>query len=172
MIKPALNQESFPPNPRYPTGPKRRFHQPSESEQTALLHKRLGDYSRKVYNKTKETRVVERESIVCQKENPFYTDTVRRFRDRRYEYKGALKTWRKNLDKFSEEGKGVAELDEAKKLIVIYDSLQLAHKCILNPFYGYVMRRGARWHSMEMAGITCLTGASVIQMARELVGGR
>ena len=42
-------------------------------------------------------------------------------------------------------------------------------RCILNSFYGYVMRKGARWHSMEMAGITCLTGASIIQMARKLV---
>lgn len=24
--------------------------------------------------------------------------------------------------------------------------LQLAHKCILNSFYGYVMRKGARWY--------------------------
>ncbi len=54
-------------------------------------------------------------------------------------------------------------------MIVLYDSLQLAHKCILNSFYGYVMRKGARWHSMEMAGITCLTGATIIQMARALV---
>jgi DNA polymerase epsilon subunit 1 len=60
-------------------------------------------------------------------------------------------------------------VDEAKKMTVVYDSLQLAHKCILNSFYGYVMRKGARWHSMEMAGITCLTGATIIQMARALV---
>lgn len=26
-------------------------------------------------------------------------------------------------------------------LVVLYDSLQLAHKCILNSFYGYVMRK-------------------------------
>lgn len=24
-------------------------------------------------------------------------------------------------------------------MVVLYDSLQLAHKCILNSFYGYVM---------------------------------
>ena len=29
-------------------------------------------------------------------------------------------------------------------MCVLYDSLQLAHNCILNSFYGYVMRRGAR----------------------------
>jgi DNA polymerase epsilon subunit 1 len=49
------------------------------------------------------------------------------------------------------------------------DSLQLAHKCILNSFYGYVMRKGARWRSMEMAGIVTHTGAQLIMQARELV---
>ena len=51
----------------------------------------------------------------------------------------------------------------------LYDSLQLAHKCILNSFYGYVMRKGARWRSMEMAGIVTHTGAQLIKQARELV---
>ncbi|KAF8901150.1 hypothetical protein CPB84DRAFT_1815239 [Gymnopilus junonius] len=167
MIKHALNQEAFPS--KRPGGAPRRFSDLSAAEQTALLHKRLGDYSRKVYKKTKDTKVDTRESIVCQRENPFYVDTVRRFRDRRYEYKGLHKTWKKNLDVYTSEGRSIAEVDEAKKMIVLYDSLQLAHKCILNSFYGYVMRKGARWHSMEMAGITCLTGATIIQMARALV---
>lgn len=165
MVRHALNQEMFPP--KKPDAPRRRFTDLSQAEQTALLHKRLGDYSRKVYKKTKETKVVNRESIVCQRENPFYIDTVRRFRDRRYEYKGLHKTWKKKLDALS--GGSIAEVDEAKKMIIIYDSMQLAHKCILNSFYGYVMRKGARWHSMEMAGITCLTGATIIQLARQLV---
>ncbi|KAL0958719.1 hypothetical protein HGRIS_014049 [Hohenbuehelia grisea] len=167
MIKHALNQESFPP--RRPGLPQRKFADLTAAEQTALLHKRLGDYSRKVYKKTKDTKVETRESIVCQRENPFYVDTVRLFRDRRYTYKGHHKTWKKNLDIALSEGKSITEIDEAKKMIVLYDSLQLAHKCILNSFYGYVMRKGARWHSMEMAGITCLTGATIIQMARALV---
>lgn len=167
MVHHALNQEWFPP--KKPGGPKRKFTELTESEQTALLHKRLGDYSRKVYKKVKETEVVNRETIICQRENPFYVDTVRRFRDRRYEYKGLLKTWKKNMDGFTSDGGSLAQVEEAKKMIVLYDSLQLAHKCILNSFYGYVMRKGARWHSMEMAGITCLTGAHIIQMARQLV---
>ncbi|KAH8828165.1 hypothetical protein DL96DRAFT_1602053 [Flagelloscypha sp. PMI_526] len=167
MIKHALNQENFPS--RKPGGPERRFHELSSAEQTAMLHKRLGDYSRKVYKKTKDTKVETRESIVCQRENPFYVDTVRTFRDRRYEYKGLHKTWKKNLDTVLAENKSLAEVDEAKKMVVLYDSLQLAHKCILNSFYGYVMRKGARWHSMEMAGITCYTGATIIQLARQLV---
>lgn len=167
MIRHALNQESFPP--KKPGGPQRKFVDLSDAEQTALMHKRLGDYSRKVYKKIKDTKVENREAIICQRENPFYIDTVRRFRDRRYEYKGLHKTWKKNLDTVLEEQRSIAEVDEAKKMIVLYDSLQLAHKCILNSFYGYVMRKGARWHSMEMAGITCLTGATIIQMARQLV---
>jgi DNA polymerase epsilon subunit 1 len=167
MIKHALNQETFPGRKSWDAP--RRFTDLSATEQTALLHKRLGDYSRKVYKKTKETKVETRESIVCQRENPFYVDTVRRFRDRRYEYKGLHKSWKKNLDNYLSEARSIAEVDEAKKMIVLYDSLQLAHKCILNSFYGYVMRKGARWHSMEMAGITCLTGATIIQMARALV---
>ncbi len=167
MVKHALDQELFPS--RFPSGPKRRFQDLPQAEQSSLIHKRLGDYSRKVYRKTHETKVVEREAIICQRENPFYIDTVRAFRDRRYEYKGLHKTWKKNLDTAVSENSSIGEVDEAKKMIVLYDSLQLAHKCILNSFYGYVMRKGARWYSMEMAGITCLTGAKIIQMARQLV---
>ncbi|WVQ80319.1 DNA polymerase epsilon catalytic subunit A [Cryptococcus sp. DSM 104549] len=167
MVRYALEQEMFPPN--WPNGPRRRFVDLTPGEQSALLHKRLGDYSRKVYKKTHDTKIVTKTAIICQRENSFYIDTVRAFRDRRYEYKGLHKTWKKNLDKANDEGGAVAAVDEAKKMIVLYDSLQLAHKCILNSFYGYVMRKGARWYSMEMAGITCLTGATIIQMARQLV---
>jgi DNA polymerase epsilon subunit 1 len=167
MIRNALEEELFPA--KFPNGPKRRYVDLPQSEQSALLHKRLGEYSRKVYSKTHETKVVTKTAIICQRENSFYIDTVRAFRDRRYEYKGLHKTWKKNLDKAFEGGGELAAVDEAKKMIVLYDSLQLAHKCILNSFYGYVMRKGARWFSMEMAGITCLTGATIIQMARQLV---
>ena len=30
---------------------------------------------------------------------------------------------------------------QVQNLLVLFDSLQLAHKCILNSFYGYVMRK-------------------------------
>ncbi|CEH14532.1 dna polymerase catalytic subunit a [Ceraceosorus bombacis] len=170
MIRSALTSEMFPG--RHKTSPKRTYYDLSPSEQSALLHKRLGDYSRKVYRKTHDTKTIVRTSTICQRENPFYIDTVRAFRDRRYEYKGLHKTWKKNLDT-RQTGTGddanPAGVAEARKMIVLYDSMQLAHKCILNSFYGYVMRKGARWYSMEMAGITCLTGAKIIQMAKELV---
>jgi DNA polymerase epsilon subunit 1 len=166
MVRNALEQEMFPP--KWPGKPQRRFIDLAPTEQTSLLHKRLGDYSRKVYKKTKETKIETKEAIICQRENPFYIDTVRTFRDRRYTYKGLHKTWKKNLDTAAAE-ESIPDIVNAKSMIILYDSLQLAHKCILNSFYGYVMRKGARWHSMEMAGITCLTGASIIQMARKLV---
>lgn len=46
---------------------------------------------------------------------------------------------------------------------------QLAHKCILNSFYGYVMRKGARWYSMEMAGVVTHTGANIIKVRGERI---
>ena len=35
------------------------------------------------------------------------------------------------------------EKKEAEESALVYDSLQVVHKCILNNFYGYVMRKGA-----------------------------
>lgn len=95
-------------------------------------------------------------------------DTVRAFRDRRYEYKGLTKVAKSAVAAAMKSG-DASEIKAAKGREVLYDSLQLAHKCILNSFYGYVMRRGARWHSMPMAGIVCLTGAHIIKKAREIV---
>src|SRR2546423_9927798 len=163
MLRRALQNETFPG--KYPSAPLRRFDELSAIEQATHIQKRLSDYCRKVYHKIHETEVIEKEAIICQRENPFYIDTVKSFRDRRYEYKGHHKTWKKNLENAS----GVGAVDEAKAMVILYDSLQLAHKVILNSFYGYVMRKGSRWYSMEMAGVTCLTGAHIIQMARELV---
>ncbi len=114
------------------------------------------------------TREETRETTVCQCENPFYVDTVRAFRDRRYEYKGLHKKWKKNLTNAAKKD-DLNEVKRCNNLIVIYDSLQLAHKCILNSFYGYVMRRGARWHRMEMGGIVCTTGSTIIKRTRELI---
>ena len=56
------------------------------------------------------------------------------------------------------------QIQQAADMVVLYDSLQLAHKCILNSFYGYVMRKGARWYSMQMAGVVTYAGAQIIQV--------
>ncbi|KGO42172.1 DNA-directed DNA polymerase, family B [Penicillium expansum] len=167
MIRRATANERFPG--RYPNSPMRSFGELSIEEQAGLVKKRLQDYSKKIYHKIHDSKTMEREAIICQRENPFYVDTVRDFRDRRYDFKGKQKSWKNKADGLQSSGGSAAEIEEAKKMIILYDSLQLAHKVILNSFYGYVMRKGSRWYSMEMAGVTCLTGAHIIQMARELV---
>jgi DNA polymerase epsilon subunit 1 len=54
MIRHALSQENFPP--KKPGRLPRRFPDLSDAGRTALMHKRLGDYSRKLYRKTKDTK--------------------------------------------------------------------------------------------------------------------
>ncbi|CAK7894119.1 DNA polymerase epsilon catalytic subunit A [[Candida] anglica] len=164
-VKNSVHAETFPSKKE--GGPRRMFEELPYAEQAQIIKKRVSDYSKANYHRIKQTKTVERTSIVCQRENPFYVDTVRSFRDRRYEFKTLAKVWKGKSSKIAKSdpiGK-----DEANKMVVLYDSLQLAHKVILNSFYGYVMRKGSRWYSMEMAGITCLTGAHIIQMARKLV---
>ncbi|KAH7322816.1 DNA polymerase epsilon [Stachybotrys elegans] len=167
MIRHALENEKFPG--KYPNSPPRTFQDLSLDEQAALTRKRLQLYSQKVYHKIHDSTTIVREAIICQRENPFYIDTVRDFRDRRYDYKGKAKVWKGKTESLKSSGAPASDVDAAKKMIVLYDSLQLAHKVILNSFYGYVMRKGSRWYSMEMAGVTCLTGATIIQLARSLV---
>ncbi|XP_065073055.1 DNA polymerase epsilon catalytic subunit 1 [Ochlerotatus camptorhynchus] len=165
-IQQQLETEKFPP--LFPGGPPRAFHELSKEDQANYEKKRLSDYCRKAYKKTKVTKLETRTSTICQKENSFYVDTVRAFRDRRYEYKAMTKVAKAAVASALKSG-DAGEIKAAKGREVLYDSLQLAHKCILNSFYGYVMRKGARWHSMSMAGIVCLTGANIIMKAREII---
>jgi DNA polymerase epsilon subunit 1 len=167
MIRHSLENERFPG--KWPNSPARTFQDLTYDEQTTLIRKRLQTYSQKIYHKIHESKTIEREAIICQRENPFYIDTVRDFRDRRYDYKGKQKIWKGKTEALKASGASAQEVENGKKMIVLFDSLQLAHKVILNSFYGYVMRKGSRWYSMEMAGVTCLTGAHIIQMARQLV---
>lgn len=130
----------------------------------------LSDYCKKAYKKTHVTRLEERVTTICQRENSFYVDTVRAFRDRRYEFKGlhkvgagilrsnrvigsyisllihlcslfSFQVWKKKLSAAQDSG-DAAEVKRCKNMEILYESLQLAHKCILNSFYGYVMRKG------------------------------
>lgn len=139
-----------------------------ERDRHDYLIKNVRSYSSKAYKRVKSPVTEDRTDVVCQRENSFYIDTVRAFRDRRYEYKDATKTWKSKLEKAEETG-NVPSIGEAKDMILLFDSLQLAHKCILNSFYGYVMRKGARWHSMTMGGIVTYTGSNLIREAREFV---
>ena len=63
-----------------------------------LLTARIKRYTQRVYKRVSakpETAV--KVAGVCQRENGFYVDTVLAFRDRRYEYKGLVKKWKKAL---------------------------------------------------------------------------
>ena len=166
-LKNQLEVETIPPD--VPGGKPRFWRQLSADERHSKLIERVRKYSHKVYRRLHDKPVVEKKSAsLCMRENGFYYDTVLRFRDRRYEYKGAVKDWKKKLGS-AEERSDPAAVATAKSMMILNDSLQLAHKCILNSFYGYVMRRGARWYSMEMAGVVTHTGANIIQMATRFV---
>jgi DNA polymerase epsilon subunit 1 len=143
----------------------RAYAQLPPDERDAALRKRLKAYAQTVYRRAHVEVEEQRAATVCQRENAFYVDTVRAFRDRRYDYKRAHKQWQATLG----AAKSLEEQIRARNMVIIYDSLQLAHKCILNSFYGYVMRRGARWYSMEMAGIVTHTGAQIIKMAKDMI---
>lgn len=90
-LQTQIAQERFPT--KMPDGTMRQlaFHQLSHDEQVAAEKKRLGEFCRRAYKKIHFTRTEERVAMVCQRENSFYVDTVRAFRDRRYTFKGLTK---------------------------------------------------------------------------------
>lgn len=55
-----------------------------------------------------------------------------------------FKVWKKKLSAAQDSG-DAAEVKRCKNMEILYESLQLAHKCILNSFYGYVMRKGYKF---------------------------
>lgn len=121
----------------------------SDAEQDTIFKKRLAKYSQKIYRRVSAVETSTQTSTVCQRELPFYLDTVKKFRDQRYHYK--------KLSKANSPFKH------------IYESLQVAHKVVLNSFYGYTMRRGSRWYSMEMAAVVCNRGKEIIMEAKDLI---
>ena len=132
------------------------------------LKERLKSYCSTVYKQLHIDKIVLKQETVWMRENPFYVDTVRDFRDRRYQFKKLTKDWSIKMKEAIKEGDSVEE-ERCKNLVTLYESLQLAHKIILNSFYGYVMRKGARWYSMQMAAIVTHTGGSIIRDARVLL---
>lgn len=165
-MKKQIESELVESNDSHATKP---FVELPKAEQLLKLKERLKKYCQKAYKRVLDKPMMEvREAGICMRENPFYVNTVRSFRDRRYEYKGLNKVWKGKLAD-AKGSRNSMKIQEAQDMVVLYDSLQLAHKCILNSFYGYVMRKGARWYSMEMAGVVTYTGAKIIQNARLLV---
>ena len=132
------------------------------------LKKIVKQYCQKHYKQQHVTKVQLKENTVCMRENPFYLYTVRDFRDRRYIYKGKCKMLTTKMLEASKENISDEE-KKANSLMTLYDSLQLAHKVILNSFNRYFMRRGARWYIMEMAAMVTHTGSEIIQDARKLL---
>ena len=139
-----------------------------EDQNREKVKSRVKEYCKRVYNQIKSTKEEKRQETVCMRENSFYVDTVRDFRDRRYEYKNLVKVSKGKFDSSMKSG-DLLGAKEAEEHMSLYESLQLAHKIILNSFYGYVMRKGARWYSMEMAGMVTHIGANIITDARSLV---
>ena len=66
-------------------------------KKAAILKSRVKDYSRRIHKRHKDTVEEIREDVVCQRENGFYVETVRNFRDRRYVYKAKTKQAFKHL---------------------------------------------------------------------------
>merc|ERR1719460_2467724 len=78
-----------------------------EKEQATEIKKAVREFSQKAYRRVKSSVYEQRTDTVCQRENSFYVDTVRMFRDRRYKFKGLTKQWNKTLAKAEEKGDNV-----------------------------------------------------------------
>ena len=116
-LKNQLESEQFP----VPDKDKTVFYrQLPRDERQRLLTERIKKYGQKVYRRVADKPITQTKVAgICQRENPFYIDTVRAFRDRRYEYKGLVKKWKKNLDKAMASNDPVA-IQEAKNMIILY----------------------------------------------------
>ncbi|CDR97363.1 DNA polymerase family B, exonuclease domain containing protein, putative [Babesia bigemina] len=166
----SSGEESDSPHPTGGRETVRTWHQLGDRERGAELQKVIKAYSQRVFHKMKLNKEVDAESIVCQRENPFYVQTVLKFRDKRYVYKKLKKDAETELKSLLRQPKGnTVRIKEARDCILLNDSLQLAHKCILNSFYGYVKRGGSRWYSMEMGAIVTYAGAEIIDAAQRLI---
>lgn len=137
------------------------YNELSEIRQESILKERVTEYSKNIYKRIKKTEEKEQDVTICQREIPFYVETVKKFRDQRYVYKDLHKKATAEYEK--------SPTVENKKNLIVFSSLQVAYKCILNSFYGYVMREGSRWYSLEMAATVCNIGGEVIKLAKELV---
>lgn len=71
--------------------------------------------------------------------------------------------WKKKLSAAQESG-DAAEIKRCKNMEILYDSLQLAHKCILNSFYGYVMRKGYESTTERLFTLGHFNARNVVKM--------
>merc|ERR1719379_2538999 len=68
-----------------------KFRELTEKERTNEVVKAVREFSQKAYRRVKSSVAEQKNDIVCQRENSFYVDTVKSFRDRRYEFKALTK---------------------------------------------------------------------------------
>ena len=66
-------------------------------------------------------------------------------------------------------GCGMGEGAEKASVEVLYDTEQATHVGCVVIVLSLCTAYSSRWHSMEMAGIVCYTGANIITRAREIV---
>ncbi|VDM41602.1 unnamed protein product [Toxocara canis] len=130
--------------------PPKPFHALDREQRALIEKKRVQDFCKRAYGRTHVTRNEYRYTTICQRENGFYINTVRAFRDRRYQYKNLLKKAKAALSEVPEDDMNA--LKSAQGRVVLYESLQLAHKCILNSFYGYVMRKDGNYAVFNFDG--------------------
>lgn len=139
------------------------FKELPENQRTILIKKHVEMYSKKIYKKIKYKKEIIKKTIICQREIPFYVNTIKTFKNQRYimkkKYQQSIKEFKLNPTKDNMEQ------------MVVYNSLQVAYKCVLNSFYGYVMRKGSRWWSIETAAITCKIGGEIIKLAKNFLSG-
>ena len=94
-IQAQISQERFPTKVLDAEGRSKTvmkaFHELSKEEQLSVEKKRLTDFCKRAYKRVHITRTEVKTAMVCQRENSFYVDTVRAFRDRRYKFKGLTK---------------------------------------------------------------------------------
>lgn len=58
----------------------------------------MKQYTQKTYKVIHNQEIKYKENTVCMRENSFYIDTVRDFRDRRYEFKSLVKKYKSIYD--------------------------------------------------------------------------
>lgn len=102
-IKAQLEVETFPPAEE--GGAPRYFRDLPSEERDKHVKQRLQRYCQKVYKRVLDKpATVKKSAGICMRENPFYVDTVKLFRDRRYEHKGLNKKWKGMLDAAKKAG--------------------------------------------------------------------
>jgi DNA polymerase epsilon subunit 1 len=118
-------------------------------DQQSKLKERLKKYCQKAYKRVLDKPITEvREAGICMRENPFYVDTVRSFRDRRYEYKTLNKVWKGKLSEAKASGNSI-KIQEAqvsyRLYLLIYMIFRISFRWLLTLKFGTGHGSGLRF---------------------------